>query len=112
LAATALTVLVVLALAATHEGWNVPLIGDDHRWAAAVILFLGAVTCGLGDSQAMDRHRLAAVLGVVALPLAVLALVTGSLTALSLLVVDIVALWFVATIGHIAYTCRHGTVPT
>src|SRR4051794_39073725 len=36
--ATVLTVLVVLTFAATHEGWNVPLVGDSHRWAAAVIL--------------------------------------------------------------------------
>jgi hypothetical protein len=41
LAATALTILVVLAFAATHEGWNVALIGDNHRWAAAVIFVLG-----------------------------------------------------------------------
>jgi hypothetical protein len=31
----------VLAFLATHETRNVPLIGSNHRWAAAVILFLG-----------------------------------------------------------------------
>jgi hypothetical protein len=112
LIATMLTILVVLTYAATHEGWDVALIGDSHRWAAAVILLLGAGTCGLGDSQRYGSHKLAAALGIAALPLAALALATGSLTPLSLLVVDIVALWFIATAGHIAYTCRHGTVPT
>ena len=29
--ATGLTGLAVLALLATHEGWNVPLVGDGHR---------------------------------------------------------------------------------
>ena len=34
--------LSVLVFAATHEGWNVWLIGDSHRWAAGAILVLGA----------------------------------------------------------------------
>jgi hypothetical protein len=32
---------VVLVFLATHEGWNVWLIGDSHRWAAGVISVLG-----------------------------------------------------------------------
>ena len=50
-AATALTALVVLVFIATHEGWDVPLIGDSHRWAAAAITLIGAVTCGLGSAE-------------------------------------------------------------
>jgi hypothetical protein len=84
---------------ATHEGWNVPLVGGSHRWAAAVILVLGAVTCGLGDGEPR-RHVLAAILGAIALPLAVLARATGSLTPLSTLVADVIALWAVSTFGH------------
>ena len=41
LAATVATALAVLTYVATHEGWDVWLIGDDHRWAAAVITLLG-----------------------------------------------------------------------
>jgi hypothetical protein len=100
LAATVLTALVVLAFTATHEGWDVPLIGDSHRWAAAVILTLGAFACGQGEAQDLRRLWPFAVLGSIALAFAVLALVTGSLTALSLLVVTIVALWALATLRH------------
>ena len=35
-AAIALTALVVVTFAATHEGWNVWLVGGSHRWAAGV----------------------------------------------------------------------------
>ena len=105
-AATALTALVVLVFIATHEGWDVPLIGDSHRWAAAAITLIGAVTCGLGSAEPLSEHKLAAALGVVALVLAVLSLATGSLTPLSLLVADIVALWAVATFDHVRHAPR------
>src|SRR5437763_217104 len=72
-AATALTALVVLVFFTTHEGWSVWLIGGSHRWAAGAIV------------------------------LAVLALVTGSLTPLSFLVVDIVLLWAVSTARHVGH---------
>jgi hypothetical protein len=45
---TGLTGLAVLAFLATHEGWNVPLAGDSHRWAAAVIVALGIGACSVG----------------------------------------------------------------
>ena len=100
-AATALTVLAVLAFAATHEGWGVPLVGDSHRWAAGAIGLLGALTCGQGKpGEKGPLTRLLALLGVVALALLVVALVTGSLTALSLLTADVVVLWAVATLRH------------
>jgi hypothetical protein len=41
-----------------------------------------------------------ATLGIAALVLAMLAIATGSLTPLSLLVVDIVVLWAVSTFRH------------
>jgi hypothetical protein len=43
------------------------------------------------------------VLGTIALALAILAVATGSLTALSLLVVDTVLLWAVSTLRHAAH---------
>src|SRR5438128_3870491 len=72
-AATALTILVVLAFLATHEGWGVPLIGDSHRWAAGAVLLLGMLTCGLGSPGRGGATRLLAILGVLALVLAALA---------------------------------------
>jgi hypothetical protein len=49
--ATVLTALAVLAFVATHEGWSVWLIGDNHRWAAGAIFALGALMCGLGSAS-------------------------------------------------------------
>ena len=105
-AATVLTALVVLTFFATHEGWNVLLVGDSHRWAAGVIAVLGGLTCGLGSPGRGTATKLLAALGTLALVLAVLALVTGSLTPLSLLVVDIVLLWAASTLRHSAHGSR------
>jgi hypothetical protein len=99
-AATVLTALAVLTFAATHEGWNVWLIGGSHRWAAGAITLLGAYTCGLGSPGKDAATKLLAVLGVAAGVLAVLALVTGSLTPLSLLTLDIVLLWAASMFRH------------
>jgi len=100
IAATLLTVLAVLTFAATHESWNVWLVGDSRRWAAGAILLLGGLTCGLGSPGSDRLTRLLALLGVLALVLGVVALITASLTPLSLLVVDIVVLWALATFRH------------
>ncbi len=99
--ATALTALVVATFFAAHEGWDVWLVGDSHRWAAGVILLLGVASCGLGSPGQGAAMRLLATLGVLALVLGVLALVTASLTLLSLLVVDIVVLWALSTLRHV-----------
>jgi peptidoglycan/LPS O-acetylase OafA/YrhL len=98
--ATLLTALVVLAFFATHEGWNVWLIGDSHRWAAGTIFVLGGLTCALGSRSRGAMSRVLAVLGATALALAILAVATGSLTPLFLLVVDIVLLWALSTLRH------------
>jgi hypothetical protein len=105
-AATALTALAALAFLATHEGWGVPLVGDSHRWAAFAIFLVGSMTCGLGSPGKDAATKLLAILGVAALVLAVLAL--GSLTPLSLLVVDIVALWAVSTLRHVWHVAPAG----
>jgi hypothetical protein len=112
-AATGLTILVVLVFLATHETWDVWLIGGSHRWAAGAILFLGGATCGLGSPSRGAASKWFATMGAAALVLALLALATGSLTALSLLVGDIVVLWISATVRHLSLTredTRHALV--
>jgi hypothetical protein len=106
-AATVLTALAVLAFAATHQGWNVWLIGGSHRWAAGAIFVLGAFTCRLGSPGKDAATKVLMVLGIAALVLAVLAVITGSLTLLSLLVVDYALLWAVSLLRHAA----HGSHP-
>jgi hypothetical protein len=99
IAATLVTALAVLVYITTHEGWDVPLIGDSVRWATVAIVLLGAVGCALGSPQQGGGKFLSA-LGVLAAVLAIVALVTGSLTPLSLLVADIVLLWLLSTLRH------------
>jgi hypothetical protein len=106
IAATGLTVLVLILFASTHEGWGVPLVGSSHRWAAGAILLLGIMTCALGSPGKGAAARLSAILGTIALALAVVSIATASLTPLSLLVADIVVLWVVATFGHVRHE-RH-----
>jgi hypothetical protein len=100
LVATLLTAIVVLVFFATHGGWNIWLVGDSHRWAAGAIMLLGSMTCGLGSPRKGRMTKVLATLGIAALVLAMLAIATGSLTPLSLLVVDIVVLWAVSTFRH------------
>ena len=102
LIATLLTALVVLVFFATHESWNVWLVGDSHRWAGGVVFLLGAMTCGLGSPTKDAFSKALGVLGALALALAIVAIATGSLTALSLLATDIVTLWAVSTYRHAA----------
>jgi hypothetical protein len=78
----------------------VPLVGDSRRWAAGAILLLGIGACGQGSRGRSSATWLLGGLGTLTLVLGVIALVTGSLTPLSLLVVDIVALWFASTVRH------------
>jgi hypothetical protein len=109
--ATLLTALVVLAFAATHEAWNVALIGDGHRWTAGAVLVLGVLTCALGSQTAGWRTGALATLGAAALGLGIAALVTGSLSVLSFLVLDIVVLWAVSTLSHEWVATGHGHRP-
>lgn len=100
LSAALLTVLVVLTFAATHEGWSVPLVGDSRRWAAGAILLLGMGACGMGSRMSLRAVVPFALVGMLALCFGVLALWTGSLTALSLLVACIVVLFVMSTVRH------------
>jgi hypothetical protein len=105
-AATGTTAFAVVVFAASHEGWAAPLVGGSHRWAAVVIVLVGTATCGLG-SPSGRRNRLFAVLGMAAWLLAIGSVVTGSLTPLSLLVADLVAMWAIATARHAISGRRH-----
>jgi hypothetical protein len=96
--ATGLTGLAVFTFLATHEGWNVPVVGDSHRWAAAVIMALGIGACSVGAKRV--NSALFGTLGSAAFVFGVLALITGSLTPLSLLVVDMVVMWAITTFRH------------
>lgn len=95
-----LTALAVLVLAATDRGWDVPLVGASHRWAAVVVLLLGMAACSLGSSRSGAGAWLLAGLGTVSLVLAVVAIATGSLEALTLAVAAFVALWAGSTLRH------------
>ena len=105
--ATLLTALAVIVFAATHEGWNVWLVGGSHRWAAGALALLGVLTCGLGRPSKDALSAALAVLGVGAGILAVLAIVTGSLTPLSLLTLDILLLWAGSMIRHAYLPVAH-----
>src|SRR5688500_351645 len=102
--ATVLTILAVLTFAATHQGWGVPLVGDSHRWAAGTIFLLGMMTCGRGTHVPGGMPVLFAGLGTLSLVLVALAIATGSLTPLSLLVANIVVLWAASTLRHARQT--------
>ena len=110
-AATLLTALAVLVFVAAHESWNVWLIGSSNRWAAVAITLIGAVTCGFGSAaDEMSQEggmgpatKFLAGVGAVAGVLAIWAIASGSLTALSLLVVAIVVLWAGSTLRHASH---------
>jgi len=101
---TGLAILVVGVFLATWQGWGVPLIGDSHRWAAIVILLLALVAGMLSSPGSDTRSYLLGALVVAAFLFAVLALATGSLTPLALLVVALLALIMASTERH----ARHG----
>ena len=103
-AGTTLVVLSVLAYLTTHEGWDVWLIGDSHRWATVVILALGVLAYAVdARHDAFPGIKRLTVIGATAMVLAALELATGSLTPLSLLVVLIVAGWAVTTLRHLQH---------
>jgi hypothetical protein len=109
LTAGLLTVLAVLVYATTHEGWNAYLIGGSHRWAAGAIGILGLGCCALGSRKKTAMTPVLMLLGIAALALFVVAVVTGSLTPLSLLVAAIVLLFLVSTFEHVGEV-RHRPV--
>jgi hypothetical protein len=103
LAATVATALAALVFVATHEGWNVWLIGDSYRWAAVVMTLLALVVLALERTDSVAYVRLAALAGL----FAVLALMSGELTALSLLLVTLVVLWFETPVRDAWHSTHH-----
>jgi hypothetical protein len=85
LVATLLTAFAVFVFLATHEGWNVWLVGSSHRWAAGAITLVGALTCGLGSPGERMREGGGP---------------DAATRLLSLLVVCVVLLWVGATVRH------------
>ena len=110
LLATLLVALALLVFFTTHQGWNVWLIGDSHRWAAGAITILGVAAFLLGIESMRAAVVAFATLGMAEAALASLAILTGSLTPLSLLVVAIAIVWLAATARH-AVGVRHRPLP-
>jgi threonine dehydrogenase-like Zn-dependent dehydrogenase len=106
IAATVLMAGTVLGYAATHENWNVWLIGDSRRWTAGLltvfaVAMLALVTRHIGGTAAV-------VLGSIAVGLAAVAFWTAWLTPLSLLGVTIILLWALAVVRD-AFVVPHRT---
>jgi len=110
-AATFVTALAALVFLAAHQSWDVWLIGSSYRWAAVAITLLGMVGCALGSAaDGMDREggmstatRFLSAVGAVTGLLAIWAILSGSLTALSLLTLGVVVLWAGSTVRHASH---------
>jgi hypothetical protein len=104
LAGTAVAALVVLAYVANVQDWW--YLGSN-RWAAVTMLAIGAVGCSLGARLTGEKLTsppivLLGLIGVAALTLAAVAIVTAGQWALLALVILVVALWAGATLRHAA----------
>ena len=102
--ATILAACVGAVTLAVTESLDWPLLGSN-RAGIGVLAAIGWAMCVVGGSRTSSSFRgpvgvLASILGVVALVLIVLGLITGSETALVALAADIGFLWLVATTRH------------
>ncbi len=103
LAGTAVAVLVVLVYAENVQEWW--YLGSN-RWAAVTMVAVGALGCPLGAR--IEGMKLSAaigllgLLGVAALVLSILAIVTAAQWALLTLAIVLVALWAGTTLRHAA----------
>ena len=94
-------VAVLAYVANVQDRWYL----GSNRWAAVTIVAVGAVGCPLGAGLVGEKMTslpivLLALLGVAALTLALLAIVTAAQSALLALTILIVALWAGATWRH------------
>ena len=95
-ATTLLATATVMGFTATHQYWDVWLIGDSRVWTAGLLTLIGVAVFGLAA-----RHigmTLLVVLGCAALCFAGFAFWTASLTALSLLAATIILVWALAVL--------------
>jgi hypothetical protein len=104
LAAAVVAALAVLAYVANVQDWW--YLGSN-RWAAVTIVAVGAIGCPLGARLVGEKPTslpivLLALLGVAALTLGILAIVTAAQWALLALTLLVVALWAGATLRHAA----------
>lgn len=100
-AVAALAILIVGVFIVAYASSGVPLIGDSNRWAAIVILVLGLAAGFLSSPGSDTRSYLLGGLVIAAFLFAVLAMASGSLTALALLVTALVALIVASTARHV-----------
>lgn len=102
LAGTIVASLAVFVYAANVQGWW--YLGSN-RWAAVTMLAIGAIGCPLGariegENLSSTPIVLLGLLGVTALVLAVIAIVTAAQWALLGLAIVVVALWAGTTLRH------------
>jgi hypothetical protein len=102
LVGTIVAALVVLVYVANVAEWW--FLGSN-RWAAVTMLAVGFAGCALGarivgDDMSSGPVVLLAVLGVTALALGAVAIVTGAQWALLGLMLAVVALWIGTTLRH------------
>ena len=94
-----------LIFLAVTDAWGWPLLGGV-RSGAAVLLLVGLAACIVGGSNMTtfdtgDAMVLgASTIGIVALAVGMVAVVTGSETAFAIVAATIAMLWAVATIHH------------
>jgi hypothetical protein len=106
IAAFVLTALTVLVYATTHERWDIWMIGDSHRWGAALISLLAALVFLFAAFPLTMPLGLFATFAIAAAVLAVVALATASLTPLSILVALVVVVWLAATAEDVLHVPR------
>ena len=103
--ATVVAALVVLVYLANVQDWW--YLGNN-RWAAVTMLAIGAIGCPLGArADAMEGGATTpvlffAALGVTALVLGIVAIVTAAQWALLALLIVLLVLWAGTTVRHVA----------
>ena len=107
LGATVLAALVVLVYIANVQGWW--YLGSN-RWAAVTMLAIGAVSCPLGarideiEKGVTTPIVLLGALGITALVLGIIAIVTAAQWALLALAIVLIVLWAGTTLRHATTT--------
>jgi hypothetical protein len=103
--ATVLAALVVLVYVANVQDWW--YLGSN-RWAAATMLVIGAISCPLGarvdeiEKSVTTPIVLLGALGVTALVLGIIAIITAAQWALLALAIVLIVLWAGTTLRHVA----------
>jgi hypothetical protein len=113
LAGATVAALVVLVYAANVQDWW--YLGSN-RWAAVTMLGIGAIGCPVGARLVGENLSglpivLLALLGVTALVLAIVAIVSAGQWALLALAIVVVVLWAGATFRHALTPPRQVAVP-